>query len=256
MSLGDPVGDDDLHAYVDDRLAPERRPLVERYLREHPEAGARVRRWQEGSAALRKALAGHTLEPNPATLTLSHLAALRARRRSSLPMVAGIVLALAVGTGSGWFLRGASTPVGLAALAMEAASGHRAFTDTQMPVEYPPDRQADLVSWTSRHFGHPIPPPDLENSGYRLKGGQIALTEQGAGCLYVYDDQAGSRLTLFVRSMHGRDLEAPMRPLALSGVSGFVWARKGIGFSLIADRPMPVLHEISDHVRNEMSGDI
>ena len=255
MSLVDPVGDDDLHAYVDDRLAPERRLLVERHLREHPEASARVRRWQEGSAALRKALAGRASEPIPAMLAPSHLAALRAQRRSPLRMVASMALALAVGTGAGWLLHGASTPVGLTAFGMEAASGHRAFADNRMPLEYPPDRQADLVNWTSREFGHPIPPPDLEKSGYRLKGGRIALTEQGAGCLYVYDDQAGSRLTLFVRSMHGRDLEAPMRPLGLSGISGFVWARKGIGFSLIADLPMPLLHDISDHVRNEMSGD-
>ncbi len=255
MSLGGPIGDDDLHAYVDQRLTPDRRLLVERHLRDHPEASARVRRWQEGSAALRNALAGHTSEPIPATLTLSHLAALRTQRRSPLRMVAGIALALAVGTGAGWFLHGASVPGGLTALAMEAASGHRAFADSRMPLEYPPDRQAELVSWTTRQFGQSMPAPDLEKSGYHLMGGRIALTEQGAGCLYLYGDPAGSRLTLFVRSMHGRDLEAPMRPVALSGVSGFVWARHGIGFSLVADQPTPMLHDISDRVRNAMSGD-
>lgn len=255
MSLGGPIGDDDLHAYVDDRLAPDRRLLVERHLREHPEASARVRRWQEGSTALRNALAGHASEPIPATLTPAHLVALRTQRRSPLRMVAGIALALTVGTGAGWFLRGASAPGGLAALAMEAASGHRAFAHNGMPLEYSPDRQAELVSWTTRQFGRSMPPPDLEKSGYHLIGGRIALTEQGPGCLYLYDDPAGTRLTLLVRSMHERDLEAPMRPVALSGVSGFAWARHGIGFSLVADQRTPMLHDISDQVRNEMSGD-
>ena len=248
-----PIGDDDLHAYVDDRLSPNRRVLVERHLRDHPEASARVRRWQDGSAALREALASHASEPIPSSLSLSHLAALRRQQRSPLRMVAGIALALSIGTGAGWFLRSASVPGGLTALAMEAASGHRSFADGRMPMEYPPDRQAELVSWTTRQFGHPMPPPDLEKSGYRLLGGRIALTEQGPGCLYLYDDEAGARLTLFVRSMHGRDLEAPMHPVALSGVSGFVWARHGIGFSLIANQPVPALHDISDQIRSELS---
>jgi anti-sigma factor RsiW len=253
---GRPIGEEELHAYVDDRLDPDRRQTVERYLQAHPEAGARIRRWQESSEALRQALAGRASEPIPASLSLPHLSALRTRRRTPLRMVAGVALALMVGTGAGWVMRGPPGPSGLTALAMEAASGYRATAYNHLPLEFAADRQADLVSWTSRQFGSPMPPPDLTRSGYRLLGGRIALTVQGAGCLYVYDNGSGSRLTLFLRRMHGRDLEAPMQPLKDEDVSGFAWARDGIGFSLVSNQSTPTLHEISDHIRNEMTGGV
>ena len=43
-----PIGEDDLHAYVDGRLQPERLAIVESYLKTNPEIAAR-RRWFEAS---------------------------------------------------------------------------------------------------------------------------------------------------------------------------------------------------------------
>jgi anti-sigma factor RsiW len=47
-----PVTEDELHAYVDGELPPERRGDVEAWLATHPEDAERVRSWQTMAQAL------------------------------------------------------------------------------------------------------------------------------------------------------------------------------------------------------------
>ena len=46
-----PIGEDELHAYVDGFLGPERRLTVERYLADHPDASARIAGGISGTGA-------------------------------------------------------------------------------------------------------------------------------------------------------------------------------------------------------------
>ena len=65
MKGGMPIGDDDLHGYVDKRLKPERMAAVEAYIATHPDAAIRVRQYQEQRQALRSALQPKYDEPDP-----------------------------------------------------------------------------------------------------------------------------------------------------------------------------------------------
>ncbi|MET0245588.1 MAG: anti-sigma factor, partial [Sphingomonas sp.] len=58
-----PIGEDDLHAYVDGVLGGHRRAEVEAVLNAQPELRARVARDIEARDALRAALAGMADEP-------------------------------------------------------------------------------------------------------------------------------------------------------------------------------------------------
>ena len=60
--------DHTLHAWLDGELLPERRAEVDAWLREHPEAAARVRLWAADGAALRAQLDGVLDEPIPPRL--------------------------------------------------------------------------------------------------------------------------------------------------------------------------------------------
>ncbi|WP_376787173.1 MULTISPECIES: anti-sigma factor family protein, partial [Pseudomonas] len=58
--------EDELHAYVDERLETARRREVELYLAAHPEQAARVEGWRADARLLRTALAGLAEQPaNP-----------------------------------------------------------------------------------------------------------------------------------------------------------------------------------------------
>nr|NOY03316.1 anti-sigma factor [Gammaproteobacteria bacterium] len=50
--------EDELHAYVDERLEPARRAEVQAWLAANPQAAARVEGWRTDARRLRTALAG------------------------------------------------------------------------------------------------------------------------------------------------------------------------------------------------------
>ena len=60
-----PVGEDDLHAYVDGQLTPERRSAVERWLESNPEAAARAAFYARLNADLHRQYDHVLAEPIP-----------------------------------------------------------------------------------------------------------------------------------------------------------------------------------------------
>ena len=68
-----PITEDDLHAYVDRVLEPERQVEVANYLESHPEVARRVAAFSDQRERLRAALAPIADEPLPAELNLSRI---------------------------------------------------------------------------------------------------------------------------------------------------------------------------------------
>ena len=66
-----PITEDDLHAYVDGALEPEREAEVAAYLEGHPDVARRVSAFSDQRDLLRKALAPIADEPLPSQLNLS-----------------------------------------------------------------------------------------------------------------------------------------------------------------------------------------
>jgi hypothetical protein len=55
--------------------------------------------------------------------------------------------------------------------------------------------------------------------------------------------------------MQGIDMNARMRPVQTADTSGFVWSRDGVGFGLVSNNPLGMLHEVANRVRSDMSSD-
>jgi len=80
--MGDrPIGEDDLQAYVDDRLTPDLRESVEAFLEANPDAAARVQSDRALRDDLRERLAFKAQEPIPARLRVARV---RGQRRQTL----------------------------------------------------------------------------------------------------------------------------------------------------------------------------
>jgi anti-sigma factor RsiW len=249
-----PIRDDDLHAFVDGLLDSERQEEIQHYLAQHPEAAARVSAWQKDGEILRQALDWQLKEAVPATLNITRLIEPRdIHHRAFLRLAASIVIALMVGTGTGWMVRGPSVPSGISALSLEAAAAHRVFAtglghSTTFDVVDP----ARLASWTQQALGRAVTPPNLTGAGYHLVGARLAATGYGPACMFFYSSDRGPPITLFVRQMNGHDMNAPMREIRMPEAIGYAWSRQGLGVSLISTNPMPSLHSLSNRVRNEM----
>ena len=117
-----PITEDDLHAYVDGVLEPERQAEVAAYLEGHPDVARRVSAFSDQRDLLRKALAPIADEPLPPQLNLSRIIENRRRRPSPVWWAVAAMLMLSIGGLGGWVMRGSlqASPGGLAALAQEA----------------------------------------------------------------------------------------------------------------------------------------
>src|SRR6185436_10684403 len=98
-----PVGEDDLHAYVDDQLDPDRRREVDTYLDANPEVRRRIESLRADVAALREEAHERLSSPIPVRLRMTEVRRVRNATYSDLlrQTAAGIVfLAAGVALGS------------------------------------------------------------------------------------------------------------------------------------------------------------
>jgi len=143
-------------------------------------------------------------------------------------------------------------PLGIAALAQQAAESYAVFSpDRERPVELRAADRATLVSWASGRLGREVTLPDLSAQGYRLMGGRLVPTPQGAAVLVMFDNDAGSRLVLLTRPM-ALERDTPMAHRDDGAVQAFTWATEGNGYSLVGSLPPSILHPIADVVRQQM----
>jgi anti-sigma factor RsiW len=255
MSSGRPISEDDLHAFVDDALVPADRAEVEHYLDRHPDVAARVQGYRAQREALRAAFAPVAEEPVPAQLNLTRLIAASRRSRAGYwQMAAAACICLAVGGAGGWSLHGmeAAPRTGTAALAREAAVSFAVFgSDPRRPVEIKASDSADLVRWVSSRIERPVSVPDLSASGYRFMGGRVVATPNGPAGLFMYDDESGARVAVLLRPMKEERNER-MSEHTEGSTSGFAWADRGIGYSLVGSASPDRLHPLANEVRRQV----
>lgn len=214
-----PITEDDLQAWVDQRLSPQRQREVDAHLAAHPDEARRLDHYRAQNAALRAHFNPVLDEPVPARLQdLARAAAPQRARTAWLAgprWVAGVALVL-VGGALGWGLRGvqgdggasllaqrreplavhASTAPGLA---QRAAVAHAVYSPEQRrPVEVDAAHEDQLVAWLSKRMGAPMRPPQLQALGYALEGGRLLPGSVGPVAQFMYRDTAGQRLTLYV----------------------------------------------------------
>ena len=254
--MNPPITEDDLHGYVDQVLAPERRAEVEAYLAEHPEMARRIAGYAAQRDALRQALGPVAEEPVPPQLSLARM--IEARRPSAWyrpwQAAAAAVLLLAIGGAGGWAWRGMAEPPrsGIAALAQEGTENYAVYAaDHTRPIELGAADRVQLVRWLSDRLQRPVSVPDLSRSGYRFMGGRLVATAHGPAGLLMYDDDRGTRLAMLVRPMEIEG-DTPMAEHSQGSVSGFVWADRGLGYTLVGAKPADVLHPLADEARRQI----
>ncbi|GGD11214.1 anti-sigma factor family protein [Aureimonas glaciei] len=239
MSCRDtPVGEDDLQAYVDGRLSAERQPKFEAYLAERPETAAALERDREIAEGLRQRLAFKADEPIPTRLRIANIRAARHDRFAATRLrIAAVMGWVILGSAGGWLandvLRAPLLPTRVAVMADEAIAAHRTFVvEVAHPVEVRADEEAHLLQWLSKRLGTRLSAPDLTALGYRLMGGRLLPAGAGPAAMLMYDDDQGTRLTLFIKTDE-KD-ETSFQFVEEDGVSAFFWRDAGLGYVVSA----------------------
>ena len=253
-----PVGEDDLSALVDGRLAPERREPVDIYLAARPEAAARLRLDREARDSLRARLRFKAEEPVPTRLRVAAiLAERRQSRRRIVGWAAAACLCLALGGTGGWLARdlvGGARPVAArawAAMAQDALSAHRTFAiEIVHPVEVKAAEEAHLVQWLSKRLKRRLVVPDLESFGLDLVGGRLLPAGHDVAALLMYADRSGARLTVYVRC--GESGETALKFMSEGDLSAFSWVDEGYGYVVSAAMDRERLQRVARAVSRDV----
>lgn len=272
MSETLPITEADLHAYVDEQLPAARRREVEAYLADRPDEMQRVESYRAQKRELR-ALFDPVLDE---TLPQRVMHAARPRTPwTSQRLAAGIAIALISGA-AGWTLRGempmpgagappqgASSHAAASSFVMRAAVAHAVFSaDQRRAVEIDAAHEDQLVAWLSKRMGAPMKPPHLQAVGYVLEGGRLLPGGQGPVAQFMYRDDKGSKLTLYVSNEISDIGSSPTR--AGKANTGFRYAQEGqvkvfywvdgpFGYAISADAERADLARVSTEVYRQLT---
>jgi len=270
-----PVTEAELQAYVDRQLTPERQREIEAYLARRPEEAQRVDSYLAQKRELRALFNPVLEEPLPQRLRLA------ARPRTPWymqRMAAGIAIAV-VSSVAGWGLRGgvgtepgggmvaqrtpsAITVASATGFAQRAAIAHAVYSpDVRRAVEVGADHEDQLVAWLSKRMGSPMKPPHLQALGYALDGGRLLPGDKGPVAQFMYHDNAGAKLTLYVSNeITGLGAAAPgqknqetaFRFAQEGSVNVFYWVNGPFGYAISADADKAELARVSGEVYRQL----
>ncbi|MEX3825110.1 anti-sigma factor, partial [Paraburkholderia sp. BR14262] len=120
------------------------------------------------------------------------------------------------------------------------------------PVEVGAADEEHLVAWLSRRLGKPLSVPSLAEYGYTLVGGRLLPGNTGPAAQFMYENDAGERLTLYVASS-ARDRD-PVRLLRDGNRRTFYWSTERTGYALSGPQTEPKLREIALDVCGALGG--
>ncbi|HDS1682435.1 TPA: anti-sigma factor [Pseudomonas putida] len=226
-------GEDELHAFVDDRLEPARRAEVQAWLAANPQQAARVEAWRNDARRLRAALAGFGEQPGVATLDLRQVQQrVRQRRQRRLASAAVLLLALGVGGLGGWQARQV-TLAGNELPMADAVQAHRLFAGSEA-LDIQASDPAQLRDWLGRHFSRVGQLPDLAGYGFQPVGARLLSNEQGPAALLVFQDRNGQRISLFLRSPGDRYQRMPQGQRVDGQLEARYWSHGAYNFALVS----------------------
>lgn len=250
MSSIHEVTDAELHAYVDHRLDPARRAQVETYLEANPEAAERVRAYRAQNDMLRAAFDGVLEEPVPDRLA-------RVRPRWNTMHFAAIAATFAIGVSIGWFAHIASperVEVVIASLPQQAAVAHVVYTPEVLhPVEVDASQEQHLVKWISKRLGADIHAPSLVDTGFQLEGGRLLPGNDGPAAQFMYRNDSGERLTLYLRGAKSETADTAFRYALENNVSVFYWVDRDLAYALSGEIDRSRLLTVAEAVYHKLN---
>jgi anti-sigma factor RsiW len=226
----------DLQAWVDGRLAPERRAEVETWLAAHPEDAERAAAYRAFDEALR-AHYGPVLE-EPVPMHLRESVPARRRWRAAAVAAGWLVVGGVLGGAGVWELKERAAPVPLAlpegpVIARRAALAHATYApEVRHPVEVGADQEQHLVAWLSKRLGGDVRAPKLESEGMALVGGRLLPRDPGPVAQFMYQCARGRRVTLYVRTEGPDQRETAFRFAREGNVRVFYWIDRKFGYAM------------------------
>ena len=112
-------------------------------------------------------------------------------------------------------------------------------------VEVGADQKDHLVGWLSKRVGVPLVAPDFSAEGYQLVGGRLLPAAGNAAAQFMYQDRAGTRITLYVTA-DAKSSETGFRLYEEHGARTFYWIDGGFCYAVSGEVPEKSLLDLAN----------
>ena len=258
-----PMTEEELHAYVDDALTPERRVAVDEHLARHPADAERIAAYRAQKQALKALFQPVLDEPLPDRLQALSVQPIKVSPGGGSGfgglwqrLAAGVVIA-ALGGAGGWLAHGqylhGERMARAVPLSHQAAVAHVVYSpDVRRPVEIAADQEEALVKWLTKRLGTPVSPPKLGALGYELVGGRLLPGNSGPVAQFMYQDASGQRMTLYVTTESAEKRDTGFRFAREGLVNVFYWVDGKFGYALSAGIDKGELAKVATAVYDQL----
>ena len=260
-----PIGDDELMAFIDGALSPDRQRQIEQLARHDDGLAATIAALRAQRKALRDSLDTVLVEPIPQRLLQVGTPSRFVLQRVAAAM-AWVAVGLTVGSLSSWqyFSRHASTSTELALVnhapdlprfVHQATVAYAVFApEVRHPVELGSSELQALNAWLSGRLGRHMRAPDLSSLGFSLVGGRLLPAETNKpAAQFMYEDRQGQRLTVYLRGMARPTPETAFRYVGEGGISTFYWVERNWGYALSGELSRPQLLQAARSIYDQLS---
>lgn len=255
---------DELHALADGRLSAQQQLASEERLTQDPQLQDTLTSWQAQRAALADLHREVLTEPAPHSMlhAAGRIAGLRQQSGQALRWVsaaASVLFAFGVGWYSHdqWLRQTQSSPLLAQSriqheFVRQAGLAHMVYVpEKRHLVEVAASEQEHLVQWLSKRVGKTLTVPNFSSFGYELVGGRLLPGDIGARAQFVFQNQQGQRITLYLglvdKQPAGADLhETQFRYESGGGAPSFYWFDQGFGCALTGHVPKATLMALAD----------
>ena len=229
------ISEEELQSFVDGQLEGPRHHRIAAAIASDPELAQRAEALRRLSDAMHAAYDPVLDEPVPAellTTVIDHNPSplLRLAAVAAWMVTGGVIGALIVST-TGFKPELEATAE--RPLPKEAAYAHAVFVpEVRHPVEVGADEREHLNTWLSKRLANPVVAPDIRQAGFQLVGGRLLPDAGRPAAQFMYEDEQGSRITLYVRG-HGDQARDAARRFAEDGDIGVVyWLDGSLAYAL------------------------
>ena len=246
-----PVGEDDLHAYVDDQLDPDRRREVDAYLDVNPEVRRRIESFRVDVSTLREEANAQLSSPVPMRLRMTEVRRVRnAGYLGQLRRIAAGIVLLGIGGALGSMIDLRSVSNSPRAPMADAMAAYRVFaTSPDNAVEIEAARSVVLVDRISGHLGRDLVIPNLSQIGLTLLGGRLLASDEGPGGMFIYAEPHGERIAVYVKTLaDGRQSRFGSRQDG--DVVAYYWFDGRLGYAVTGKAGSSIASAAADIVRD------
>lgn len=233
--------DAEIHAYVDGQLDETRAKYFLTRMKTDHQLARTVRDYQLINANLRAMLDPVVREPVPKPLLAASIDPTQTilPRNNWLSLAqAAVIAVLMIASGlMGWMLKGNDAQTTLVQLRTNlihpATFAHSVYaSDTRRPVEITAENEEELIRWLSRRLKTDIKAPNLKPEGFQLLGGRLIPSTNRMAAQFMYENNAGERVSLYVRRGVWGKINMPLHYDEDNGLAAFTWINNSMGYAL------------------------